>query len=216
MADPVLFPRNAAAPAYFQSTVGGVPPPPPSFMAARSGRDLIVQKAAPLPDVCVKCGRRDGITRKNVRFSWTPPWIFATALISILITAILSAILTKRGNLDLPLCPECRGRWGKATAAAVLSGLWVVFGFIFMIVAFANEVPALGILFALSLLGVPLGVGLGYVRPRRLYARKIDDPTITLVGVHSDSLDAIVHAAAPQAALPPAATAPAGSIGASQ
>lgn len=191
MADsPVLFPRNAA-PGY----IADIARPSSAFLAARSGADLIVQKSAPLPEVCVKCGKRDRLTRKQTRFAWTPPWIYATALLSVLIMAILAAVLQKRGALSLPLCPECRSRWTKAR----LAGVATAFGFfgilIGMIALFVNEMPILGCLSIAALIGLPLGVSFGYIRPRTLRPRVINDQALTLIGVHPDAIDAILQAA---------------------
>ncbi len=201
MADPVLFPRNAAAPAFLPTT--GAP-----FVAARAGNDLLVQKDASLPDLCVKCGAREGIVRRSTRFAWTPPWVYATALAGVLIMAVLAAVLQKRGHLMIPLCAACKKRWTHANLVMGLGVFWIFVAMALMVAFFAHEMPALGFLALLSMVGVPVGVSFGYVRKRRLHPRKIDDRMLTLVGVHSDALDLIVQAAGQRAAL----AAPAGAI----
>ena len=85
-----------------QQQYGG--PPRAQFTAYALGEDLVVSKMAPLPHVCVKCGTRDGVTLQKRKFTWVSPWVYLLAIVSVLIAAIVAAILQKRGELWVPLC----------------------------------------------------------------------------------------------------------------
>ena len=91
------------------------------FQAWPDGPDLAVQKDAPLPGVCMKCGSHDAPNRRNQQFVWTPPWVFIFFLISPIIGAIIAVIVQKKGRLLLPLCMSCNSRW-KAGAWMIAGG----------------------------------------------------------------------------------------------
>ena len=171
------------------------------FVAYVQGEDLVVTKLAPLPDVCVKCGTREGLARKLKKFTWVSPWVWLLAIVSVLIAAIIAAILQKRGELWLPLCARCKSRWTIATVSMVLTVLGI-FAAIFLPLIIAGAFDAgdaipilLLVSFVLWIVGLVL-VSLLVVKPRTIWPKKIDDRVLTLRGVHPDARAAICQAAA--------------------
>ncbi|HJZ85540.1 MAG TPA: hypothetical protein VKN99_10235 [Polyangia bacterium] len=166
------------------------------FLAQRLGADLVVEKNAPLPPICVKCARRDDLTRRAKTFIWTPPWVYILIFVNLLVLIIVALIVRKRGALALPLCRLCNARWRNGQIWAGLS----VLGLIALIVG--GIVLGAGLkepwLMAAGLFaGVMAAVFINIlvVRPRLLRAKKVDDRLITLTGLHPDAVSAIVEAA---------------------
>ncbi|MSP60365.1 MAG: hypothetical protein EXR72_08495 [Myxococcales bacterium] len=206
---PVVFPRNAPGGGFMALPAG--PQQPGAFWAASSGEDLMVEKGAPLPEVCVKCGRTDGIERRNQNFSWFPPWIYALLLVNLLVMAVVSTVLRKQGRLWLPLCHDCARRWRKANLVQGLTIAWLIVGLITCIVFFASELPILGLLTMVSALVSPFLSGFLLHRKATLRPRTIDDRVITLQGVHPDAKAAILTASQ-QPRLPSPVAPPPGTI----
>jgi hypothetical protein len=209
---PVLFPKNASTPGELPAVI-----PAQTFVATRSGSDLAVEKNAPLPDVCVKCAAREGITRKRRLFTYYPPWILATLFVpraGVLVLLVLYIVLRKIGHLQVPLCGRCRRRWNGATAAWALS-LVGLFALLATGIGLLAREHWLGGALALAAgLGAPFAAHFGLLRPRTIRARKVDQRFITLRGIHPAAIDAILLAsghATDQPALP-GPLAPAGSI----
>lgn len=185
---------------------------PGSFWAMRQGDDLLVQNLAPLPGVCVKCGKRGDVLHKRQNFRWVPPWTNLLILVNVIVALVVQQIMTKRGQLALPLCPTCKSRWSTASLFLGLSIAWIFIGLILGGVLLGNELAALGALTMLSAIAAPIAVGLGVVRPRTVRAKGIKDLVLTLGGVHPDAADAIVAASQQQPAQLPAVAVPAGAI----
>jgi len=164
------------------------------FAAWAEGPDLSVQKEAPLPGVCMKCGSHDAPNRRNQQFVWTPPWVFIFFLVSPIIGAIIAVIVQKKGRLLLPLCHACSARWKNGMLALVLAIVGLILGFIFGFVALANELPELGV--PLMIAGfVALIVVAVMNRGRFLRVKKVDERMITLREVNPIAYQAILNAA---------------------
>jgi hypothetical protein len=190
----VTGPVNPYAPPKVDPDIAPHVGPCGTFVATIVGDDLIVTKEAPLPPVCVKCGTRDQIERRRQLFGWTPPWVFALIVINLLVAAIVQLIVRKKGYLSLPLCTACNARWRAARLVAVLSGLGIVFGLIAGLVLLIRE-PVAGLIMIVLALAAPVALLVTFCRVRLLRARKVDEQTITLIGVHDAAKLAIVEAA---------------------
>jgi hypothetical protein len=183
-------------------------PPRPQFMAYVMGDDLVLSKMAPLPHVCVKCGTTGGITMHKRKFTWVSPWVYLLAIVSVLIAAIVAAILQKRGELWVPLCASCKSRWTTATLAIVFTVLGIIPA-IALPAIIGSSFDAGGATVLMVVLGIVLWivsvvlVSIFFARPRTLIPKKIDDYLITLRGVHPVARDAICQAAAAYATQPP-------------
>jgi hypothetical protein len=206
MADlPIIQPKNLP-PAHLTRE----PPPLPqvgAFWAARQGDDLIVQSGAPLPDVCVKCGKRGGNSLRYQNFVWTPRWVYLLVFVNLIVVAIVAMVMQKKGRLALPLCPSCKSRWSMANLFLGLSITWIFVGLILGGVLLANDVAALGALTMISAIAAPIAVSVALVKPRTIRPKIIKDLLLTLNGFHPDAADAIVAATRPAAAQLPAAAA---------
>jgi hypothetical protein len=69
------------------------------------------------PEVCMKCGARSSVI-VNKTFSWTPQWVGALVVVGLLlflplalIFIIVSAVMTKRMAVKVPLCDKHKGHW---------------------------------------------------------------------------------------------------------
>jgi hypothetical protein len=166
-----------------------------AFVAERVGSDLMIQKRAPLPPVCVKCARPPVVFRRDYQFSWTPPWVLLFIVLGVLPYVLLAAAARKRGDLTLPICGDCDRRWRAANAWLGLSIVWAFFGLVGSVVVLVNELPWLALFFLFSAVVTPILVQSLVFRPRALRARRIDQRTITVVGLHPETQAAILEAA---------------------
>ena len=175
----------AVASAAYGPTASGVR----SYYAALNGDVLVVQKEAALPPVCMKCGTKHEITRRNAKFQWTPMWARLMIVFCTLPGLIAMLATTKRGRLELPLCVACNARWGQAVAAIVV-GIVALVGALLTLRSF--DEPAIGaVLFFVGLVAF-LGLVLGFAKPRLLQVHKIDERNVELKGFHPDAARVIV------------------------
>jgi len=149
--------------------------------ARLEGDVLVVAKDTYLPDICIKCGSKQGIVRRQTKFQWTPVWARLSIIFCTLLGLILMLVTTKKGNLPLPLCQPCNTRWGQAVGALIGAVVFLILG-LFTFRLF--DEPAIGGVIFLVSLGAFIGVMLGFVRPRMLQVHKIDDGFIELKGFH--------------------------------
>lgn len=61
-----------------------------------------------LPNICLKCGARDGIVRRRKRYTYTP--VQTVALRAVVPVAGLGAKRPEKAVLELPLCAACDAR----------------------------------------------------------------------------------------------------------
>lgn len=167
---------------------------PAGFQAWPEGRDLAIQKEAPLPGVCMKCGSHDAPNRRNQQFVWTPPWVFIFFLISPIIGAIIMVFVQKKGRLLLPLCTPCNDRWKAGAWMLGLSVLWLIIGLISGIALSANDLPEVGVPLLVSGI-IFFIVGIVMAQGRFLRASKVDERMITLRDVNQVAYQAILNAA---------------------
>jgi len=171
---------------------------PPGWGAAAYqivGSNLVATSGAPLPDVCLKCGARTNLVRKRKKFQWVPQWTYVLLVLSLLLGAIAMAILQKRGTLDLPLCASCKTRWTHATIAIVLTvlGILVVLPLVGVVAAVLPEDsgPIVAVMLMVAWLVAVVVVSRVYVRARTVWAKRIENNSITVAGVHPTALAAL-------------------------
>jgi uncharacterized membrane protein len=179
---------------YPQQPYYAPPGAPGPFQAWAEGDALTVQKEAPLPDCCMKCGSAAIAERRNQNFVFTPPWVFVLFLVSPLIGAIVALIVQKKGRLYLPLCSACSGRWKQGLLFMWLSIAWLIVGLVAGVIATANDLPELGVPLMLSSFVVLIVVAI-VNRNKFLRAKKIDEMMITLLLVHPMAVQRILAAA---------------------
>ncbi len=208
---PVVAPRNAPGPLMAPPSL----PAPQGLWAQRYGNTLVLPSGAPLPAICMKCGARDNLERREQRYSYAPRWIFFLfifGLLGIVLGGVLVAVMSKRGNLSIPLCRTCAARWRSGFLANVLGIVGLFVGIILSVVFFAADVPVLGLLMLLAAIAAPITIAFAVFRPRIIRCNKIQDMLMTLDGFHPDALAAIEAAAARPAVPAVAAAGPAGGI----
>jgi hypothetical protein len=164
------------------------------FAAWPDGPDLAVQKEAPLPSICMKCGVNDAPNRRNQQFVWTPPWVFIFFLVSPIIGAIIAVIVQKKGRLHLPLCHACNSRWKNGILLLVLAIVGLIAGLILGGVALGNDLPELGVPLMISGFVALIAVAI-MNRNRFLRVKKVDERMITLRQVHPNAAQVILNAA---------------------
>lgn len=167
------------------------------YAAWPDGPNVSIQKDAPLPAVCVKCGGGPANQRKNQQFVWTPPWVFIIFFVSPIIGAIVAMVVQKKGRLQLPLCDNCLARWKQGTLMIVGGVLFLLAALIGGIAIAANDLPEVGVpLIILSF--VVFIVSLVVASKRFLRASKVDERMITVRGIHPAAVQAILSAASPR------------------
>jgi hypothetical protein len=186
--NPYAPPQQGPQPmAYGYGVTGG-------YAAWPDGQNVAIQKDAPLPPVCVKCGAAPVNQRRNQQFVWTPPWVFIIFFVSPIIGAIVAMVVQKKGRLQLPLCDNDFARWKQGTLMIVGGILLLLVGLIGGIAIAANDLPELGIPVLISSL-VGFVVALVLANKRFLRAAKVDDRMITVRGIHPAAVQAILGAA---------------------
>ena len=75
-----------------------------------------------LPMVCMRCGEDASIKRKK-KFAWYPPWVNILIVFGALPALLVASIMTKRMNINAPLCYEHRNHWFGRMATILLSML---------------------------------------------------------------------------------------------
>jgi hypothetical protein len=157
------------------------------------GGDLGREEVA-LPAVCIKCGSHKAILRRPTKLRWTPMW--ARMMAFCLIGLLLMLFMTRRAELDLPLCPACDARWTTGRRAFAAGAVSLIVALITVRVVYFDELlaqpaawlPVLGVaLLAYAVLVVM------FVRPRTLQVVKIDDAYVSLKGCHRGAAEEIVE-----------------------
>lgn len=76
-----------------------------------------------LPPVCMCCGAAADSTTLR-KMTWHPPWLGALillGLIGLILYAVFAAIMSKRAQLEAPLCARHRNHWKMRTVILVVS-----------------------------------------------------------------------------------------------
>jgi hypothetical protein len=160
------------------------------------GNRLRLPLGLPLPNLCVKCGRADGLTIRPQPFRWVSPWTSLFLVFGVLPGVVLQSLLTKRVRLSLPICPSCDSRWSRANLASKLAlyGPLAIAAAGGVLGALASWGPPIAVVTFLLLLPAlligPAVVHFFLVRPRSLRTTRIDSDAITLVGLSQSVLDA--------------------------
>ena len=124
----------------------------------RDGRFLTVRDGAELPDSCMVTNKpaQADHWRKRVRIVWTPPWVFITIFVHIVITLILSLLLRKKAMITYSLCRSVRAR---IVRRRILAGLLLVAAPALMVAAFLGDGdPLTGIMLASGFASLIVGL----------------------------------------------------------
>lgn len=146
----------------------------------RSGRLLVMEKTAPLPDACVTCNAPAGGFTLRRRLAWHSPWLYLLLLGNLLIYIIVAMIVQRRADIRIGLCTEHRGRrrtwivvaWSLAAVAIALP---------IVLAVLTPDTAIIGIAALPLLLLVAALVGL--YGGRVVSAKRIDDHHVWIGGV---------------------------------
>jgi hypothetical protein len=195
------FPQQNAPNPYAppQSAGGPLPLAPPGYYVGPppqvQGNLVTIGKMYALPALCVKCATPGPLVGRVQAFGWFPAWTYAFFLLGPLPAIIVQLIVTKRANLNLPLCAPCNSRWSTARVLRTLAIVGPVLGGLglAMIGAATDSTALMAIGFLLVFPGIlaVIPVDLFFVRPRTLRAKFIDDHVVTLEGVAPQMLEVL-------------------------
>lgn len=137
-----------------------------------------------LPPVCVITGETSQVGFKPMTFSWYPRWVNLLAPCALLPAVILSAILTRRVNGELPFSEQGWADYRKGKLLFRLSFLGAFLSLFFvgpvlsiLLGAGADTSSTLSLLMAV---GLPVGIWLAFVRGRSVRVVEISKTHITL------------------------------------
>lgn len=136
-------------------------------------------RAEDLPPLCIVCGEESDLTRVR-NFKWQPSWpgvLILLGLIGMIAYAVVSAVLTKRMRVEVPLCFAHTNHWswrlwaiwGGLGALAAVTSVGVT-----VCVQFNLPAPYPGVLAAATLSGffawavAALAIQHRAVRPKRI------------------------------------------------
>lgn len=161
------------------------------YSAHLDGKALVLSHDAPLPDVCMKCGAHDGITRREVIFSWSPVWV--RYLIFCIIGVLLQLLMRVRASFVVPLCPSCNARWSHARYATLGSiGALVV---ALAGASFLQETYPKTRFLGAGMFAVAVLVHFAFVRPRTLPVHHLDENEIAFKTVNEGATKEILQGA---------------------
>jgi hypothetical protein len=171
------------------------------FVAYARGRDLVMSPHAPLANICVKCGARDSLVRRQHSFKSVPMWPVILLPLGCAPTFFFMLLLARTIKMPVPLCATCNARWSRGT---LLNVIWLFVLFLSFVgppialaLGEAEEMvwlvvwPAAVFLTLVAYLVVYFAV----VRPRAIALLDLDDYLATFGGVHDDARAAVAHLA---------------------
>jgi hypothetical protein len=194
------FPQqNAPNPYAPPQAAGPLPPAPPGYYVGPppqvQGQLVTIGKMYALPALCVKCATPGPLHGRVQAFAWFPAWTYWFFLVGPLPAILAQLVMTKRANLNLPLCVPCNSRWRTARLLRTLAIVGPVLGGLglAMIGAATDSTLLMGVGFLLVFPGIlaVIPVDLSLVRPRTLRAKFIDDHVVTLEGVAPQMLEVL-------------------------
>lgn len=149
----------------------------------RDGNRLVMYKAAILPDRCVRCNAPADGLRLRRKLMWHTPWLYLIILFNLLIYAVIALIVSHRATVDMGICKQHLQRRRRSILAA-----WIVVlvSFGLMVFGFSSaEYLGLGVL---GLVGILVGIVIGFIGSRFVYPTRIDPHYVWLARVNSSYL----------------------------
>ena len=166
--------------------------------ASWDGALLTVPKQFSFPRVCLKCASAEVMSRRTQKFAFTPTWARMLVVFCWPAAVVAMLVTTKRATLELPLCDPCHARWKQARSLSVVMLLVMlggIFGLTFVTSLVGSEGAGLLVLLTVLVLVVALAIGMRkLVTPHTLQAKKVDDQSVTLVGVNARAGEQVARA----------------------
>lgn len=149
-----------------------------------AGSDLVIEKTAALPPICIKCGNRSDVRSVAKKFQWSPTWA-RLMIVFCTIGGIIAMLVTqKKAELLLPLCGPCDARWKAARNATIVGVVVIVAAFLG---ARLSDDPSVFGVAVLGGIAVFVALMVAYVRPRVITVTKIDDAAVYCRGFSPDA-----------------------------
>jgi hypothetical protein len=172
--------------------------PPPGYDPRvglwRQGNILVMHKAAPLPDRCVKSNQpANGRTlRRNLR--WHSPLVYLALLAHVLIYIILALCLSKTATIHIGLSEEWFARRRRVMIVSWSIVLLSVVLFVAGIALVGQQGDNIGPFLIIGGIFLFLGGAIyGLMAARLVSPTKMTDTHIWLKGVHPDYLANLPH-----------------------
>jgi hypothetical protein len=153
------------------------------------------------PDVCMKCGAPSRVVVRRT-FSWTPQWVGTLIVVGLLfftplalIFLIVSAVMTKRMSVRVPLCEKHKGHWTMRMLITLLGFLGVLafVGIAIFATVSEGDLAELTTLFWVVAGFLLLGwlITIAVLQSTAIKATEITDRSITLTGVSQGYIEAL-------------------------
>ena len=156
-----------------------------------------VKKRDKFPPACVKCGAKGGLITRRRTFVYVPKAIYVAFLfgcVGMVLGLFLCVASHQRTDLTVSTCSKCTAAWSRATRlpivffagslVATLAASWLVW-------LSDADLIWLPLVVGLLVAGIgPIAVHVGG-RKHRVWARTIDETSVTLVGVHPEVVAAL-------------------------
>ncbi|MCA9645886.1 MAG: hypothetical protein H6718_27475 [Polyangiaceae bacterium] len=181
--NPYAPPESEAAPADPEVDGGG------RYHAEQDGDNLVIDKTATFPKVCLKCGSKEVTSFQDHLFQYNPPYVFILIFLCTLPGLIAMLVLRKTAKMVIPLCSECDARWRSGKVMAMVGIGVLLLGILGPYFLGSPEMLLLGFLVGI---GAFLAIIFLKVNPAMLRARKIDDSRVTIIGIHPDATRVIL------------------------
>jgi hypothetical protein len=128
----------------------------------------------------VVTGQTENVEFKPVNFSWYPRWVVVLVLLNLLIAAIVAFALTRRVKGSLPFTEEAYKAWKVGQVLFALSIVVCIATLIVGVILMSNRMEWLGFATLMMAIGVPIFVGVRFMRHKGPVVQKIADGEITL------------------------------------
>lgn len=150
-------------------------------------------EAGRLPHVCIVCGKPTTVGAPQ-RFAWQPKWVLLLLLLGIVPCIIAGLILERHMTVNVPLCARHVNHWTKRRAWSLgLLGAILAVGIAALSLSDIRSDQPGGLLWT-ALIGALLGwlVLVAFLHETSIHATEITEPSITLVGVAPDFIEAVL------------------------
>ncbi len=143
-----------------------------------------------LPELCMRCGE-PATVQKNRTFSWYPPWVAVTVLLSPVIFIIVAAVLTKRMKVSVPLCDAHKSHWSIRVIIILLSFV-ALLALVAMDIALSQSEYVNILIIATVVAGLGWLVLIAVLQSTSMRPTEITDRRISLRGVAKSFADAVL------------------------
>lgn len=154
-----------------------------------------VPRGTKFPEVCVKCGRPEGVATRRRRFSYVSPTLyvaFTFGCVGMILGAVLYIVTRRTMTFGIPTCSTCSQGWERASRWPVIYFVGsllttVVASFVWKVDLDRLWLPVVGV--AATVFGTMAIHSIG--RKHQLWATGIEEKYATLAGIHPAVVDVL-------------------------